>query len=313
MFGLNQSMACRMQEHSQNTKKELAMLDGIKDAAAQIKFDPISERMAATVTANMRMAAMSVALQTALILDEGQNEDNEMLPNELLDSLTLEVFDEDGEDEDSDIDANVKAILSANIADAFSSLGVDDGVIEDMFSTDLDVADTAIESACATVIENLPADGEPLDEFIEQFVYGYDTDSDAENEEGYDGVMFDKTDGRVKRTVIHGSNGNFGKGNKRVKAKLGATVIKHSSHGNIKYKGVLVMRHGEPVTINKRISGSIVLSGKQKSALKKARAKSHSGKAMASRLISIKRGINQVYQKTMGEKGLNFMKQLTGG
>lgn len=272
MFGLNQSMACRMQEHSQNTKKELAMLDGIKDAAAQIKFDPISERMAATVTANMRMAAMSVALQTALMLDEGQDEDNEMLPNELLDSLTLEVFDEDGEDEDSDIDANVKAILSANIADAFSSLGVDDGVIEDMFSTDLDVADTAIESACATVIENLPADGEPLDEFIEQFVYGYDTDSDAENEEGYDGVMFDKAKSKIQ---------------------VGKTTEKEVNGHKIRYEGVKAVRNGKIVTVNKRISGKIVLTSEQKAALRKARQKATTPGALRKQMKSLAKGIKR--------------------
>lgn len=278
MFGLNQSMACRMQEHSQNTKKELAMLDGIKDAAAQIKFDPISERMAATVTANMRMAAMSVALQTALMLDEGQDEDNEMLPNELLDSLTLEVFDEDGEDEDSDIDANVKAILSANIADAFSSLGVDDGVIEDMFSTDLDVADTAIESAGATVIENLPADGEPLDEFIEQFVYGYDTDSDAENEEGYDGVMFDKAKSKIR---------------------AGKTTEKEVNGHKIRYKGVKSVRNGKIVTVNKRISGKIILTSKQKAALRKARQKATMPAALRKQMKSLAKGIKRgIYKIT---------------
>lgn len=288
MFGLNQSMSRRMQEHSQNTKKELAMLDGIKDAAAQIKFDPISERMAATVTANMRMAAMSVALQTALMLDEGQDEDNEMLPNELLDSLTLEVFDEDGEDEDSDIDANVKAILSANIADAFSSLGVDDGVIEDMFSTDLDVADTAIESAGATVIENLPADGEPLDEFIELFVYGYDTDSDAENEEGYDGVMFDKAKSKIRAgsTTIRkvGADEN-GKG--------GREII---------YKGVKAVRNGKIVTVNKRIKGKIVLTDKQKAALRKARQKSNTPAALRKQMKSLAKGIKRgIYKITQAQ------------
>lgn len=288
MFGLNQSMACRMQEHSQNTKKELAMLDGIKDAAAQIKFDPISERMAATVTANTRMAAMSVALQTALILDEGQDEDNELLPNELLDSLTLEVFDEDGEDEDSDIDANVKAILSANIADAFSSLGVDDGVIEDMFSTDLDVADTAIESACATVIENLPADGEPLDEFIEQFVYGYDADSDAENEEGYDGVMFDKAKSKIRvgsttiRKVGADENGQGGR--------------------EIIYKGVKAVRNGKIVTVNKRIKGKIVLTDKQKAALRKARQKANTPAALRKQMKSLAKGIKRgIYKITQAQ------------
>lgn len=283
MFGLNQSMACRMQEHSQNTKKELAMLDGIKDAAAQIKFDPISERMAATVTANMRMAAMSVALQTALMLDEGQDEDNEMLPNELLDSLTLEVFDEDGEDEDSDIDANVKAILSANIADAFSSLGVDDGVIEDMFSTDLDVADTAIESAGATVIENLPADGEPLDEFIEQFVYGYDTDSDsdAENEEGYDGVMFDKAKSKIR---------------------AGKTTEKEVNGHKIRYKGVKAVRNGKIVTVNKRISGKIILTSKQKAALRKARQKATTPAALRKQMKSLAKGIKRgIYKITKAQ------------
>ena len=324
MFGMNTKLAQQRRER----QIEQSQFDGIKEAAAQIQeqYDPIAERVAISAIADMRIAAMGIVLTTAAIVTEGQDgvdPEDEMLPNEVLDSLTLDAIQEDDEDDDTEIDPMVKSVLSAHIADAFSSLGVSDDIINDLFASDTDVADTAIESACQTVVENLPADGDPLDEFVMAFAFGYDVEdlvdggADEDTEEGYDGAMFDKTDGRTKRTVIKGHHREGENvshlGGHGVKAKLGSTVVKHDQHGNtIKYKGIQVMRHGKVVVINKRISGHVRLSAKQKAALGKARRKAHNGLASMSRVKSIKHGITQLYHKTLGEKGLNFLRAISG-
>ena len=258
-------------------KKE-TMFDGIKEAVEQVAIDPIDERMAITLNANMRQAALSIVFQLAMIMSEGQGVDpeDELLPNELLDGLMTSAFDDDGDDE---IDATVNAVLSAHISDALSSLGVSDSTISDVFGDDLEVADSAIESACDTVLENLPEDGEPLDEFAKAFIFGdYD-----EGDEGYDAAD-----------------------NKKL--SVGKSTVKKVNGMTIRYKAIRAMRHGKAVVINKRVGGTIKLSSKQKSALRKARSKAHRGSAMMSRGRSILKGINsgKVY-KHLDNKALSFL------
>ena len=301
MFGINTKIAQQQRER----QIEQSQFDGIKEAAEQIQaqHDPIAERVAISAIADMRVAAMSIVLNTALIVTEGQGDidpEDEMLPSEVLDNLMLEQVQEDDEDDDTEIDPMVKSVLSAHVADAFSSLGVGDDVINDLFASDTDVADTAIESACQTVVENLPQDGDPLDEFVMAFAFGYDAEalvadgSDEYTEEGYDSAMFDAG------------------GNSKKPLRAGATTVKKTKFGTVRYKGVKAMRHGKVVVINKRISGHVRLSAKQKAALKKARRKSHNGLASMSRMNSIRRGIPQLYSKTMSAKGLNFMAAISG-
>lgn len=54
------------------------------------------------------------------------------------------------------------------------------------------------------------------------------------------------------------------------------------------YKKTFAIRHGKKVRINKRISGTVRLSAKQKVAIKKAQMKSHSASAMMRRMKSMK-------------------------
>lgn len=54
------------------------------------------------------------------------------------------------------------------------------------------------------------------------------------------------------------------------------------------YRKTLVVRKGKKVRINKRISGTVRLSAKQKLAIRKARMKSHSATAMMRRLRSMR-------------------------
>lgn len=54
------------------------------------------------------------------------------------------------------------------------------------------------------------------------------------------------------------------------------------------YKKTFAVRHGKKVRINKRISGTVRLSAKQKVAIKKAQMKSHSASAMMRRMKSMR-------------------------
>ncbi len=54
------------------------------------------------------------------------------------------------------------------------------------------------------------------------------------------------------------------------------------------YKKRVVVRNGKKVRINKRVSGSVRLTAKQKIAIRKAQLKSHSAKAMMRRMKSLK-------------------------
>lgn len=270
MFGIG-SVLGGLTTQRQNKKE--AMFDGIKEAVEQVAIDPIDERMAIALTANTRQAALSVILQLAMIMSEGQDADpeDELLPNELLDGLMVEVFSNDDEDDGIGIDDTVNTVLSAHVADAFSSLGVSDDTIANIFGDDVEVADTAIESACDTVLENLPDDGEPLNDFIKAFVYGdYADDGDAD--EGYDGVMFDKA----------------GK-----KLSVGKKTIKKVNGHTITYKAIKAVRHGKVVTINKRTGGNIVLTAKQKGALRNARAKANTAGAIRKQMFSLAKGIKR--------------------
>lgn len=245
--------------------------DGISQAVERVEFDPIDERMENASIANMRSAALSVVFQTALILNEGQDDDEALLPNELLDSLTLEAIDAD----DDEVNPVLKATLSAHIADGFSSLGVSDDVIEDLFHSDQEIADSAIENACEVVVENLPDDGEPLDEFIKWFVYGY-------------GLYEDE-------------DGAFDSAKPKKKLKVGQKTAKKINGHTIQYKAVKAVRDGKIVTVNKRISGNIVLTSAQKSALRKARKKSTTVTALRKQMKSLNKGISRDIYKNMTE------------
>lgn len=54
------------------------------------------------------------------------------------------------------------------------------------------------------------------------------------------------------------------------------------------YKKTMAVRHGKKVRINKRISGTVRLSGKQKVAIRKAQVKSHSASAIMKRMKSMR-------------------------
>lgn len=255
-----------------------------KDAAAKLGADLINERMATAANEQMRLAALSVVFVLADMLTQDDFNDEELLPSELLDTLMLDAFEEDDEDEEG-IDDAVKATFSAHVADALSTFDVSDDVIADMFGGDVEVADVATMNAAEMVLEGMPDDGEDFDEFVATFVYSdYEEDMD---ESGFDGMNEPQFDAAKKLNA----------GKKTVKKVNGKTLV---------YKAVKAIRNGKKVVINKRVSGNLRLSAAQKGALKKARRKSGSSAAIRKQMKSLGKGIKM---KLYGDKNLGGLQK----
>ena len=271
---LNPKMMQR--RHDRNFERAQAQFDALspQEAADKLNADPISERMALVATSQMRIQALSVVFNLAAMLNDTEYDSEALLPSELLDSLMLDAFsDDDNEEYDGgDVDDKVKATFSAHVADALSTLNVDDSVIEDLFDSEVEVADAAVTLAAETVLENMPDDGEDFDEFVSAFAYG---DEEMEDGEVFDG-MNDSTeymfDAATKRRV----------GKKTVKKVNGKTLV---------YKAVKAIRNGKRVVINKRISGKPFLKAGQKAALIKARRKATTGTAIRKQMRSFGKGM----------------------
>lgn len=260
-------------------------------AAESIEFDPIDERVASHSTTQMRLAALQVVFMLAGIMSEVEDEDQDMLPSELLDSLILEAFVEDPEDDDEEIDPTVKAIVSAHIADALSSLGVDDDLINDVFDGDVDVADSAIETMAEIVLENMPADDE-LDGFISLFAYG--------DEATYDALLKAEQAGEPEFDAAK-------------PLTVGKTTKRKVGNKNVVYKAVKAVRDGKVKVVNKRIAGKVRLSAAQKAALKKARRKSATGTAVKKRMMSFAKGLARNLYNIDPQKARNMRRGLKAG
>ena len=273
--------------HDRNFERAQAQLDAMTPQAAADKLnaDPISERMALVATSQMRLQALSVSFMLAAMLTSSDFNDEEILPSELLDSLMLDAFSDDDDDEydGGDIDDTVKVTFSAHVADALSTLGVEDSVIEDLFSDEVEVADAAVTMAAETVLENMPDDGDDFEEFVTAFAYSDEDESDETAFDGMEEPQFDATGKKKLRT-----------GKKTVKKVNGKTLV---------YKAVKAIRNGKRVVINKRISGKPFLKAGQKAALKKARRKASTGTAIRKQMRSLGKGIRANIYKS-NTKGL---------
>lgn len=185
------------------------------------------------------------------ILDNNLAEDE--LPSDRLDALLVGMSsDQDGEE--LDVDQPTLDIIIANVQDALASLGVSDELILAIFSGEAE-ADEAIESTAEIIASNLPT-GDDLEEFIDLFVYG---EAQDDEEAMLDGIS------------------------------LGKTTTKSGKFGKVVYKAVKAIRNGKVSLVNKRISGKVKLSAKQRSALNKARRKASASGAIKKRIRSMKK------------------------
>lgn len=282
MFGVNPHLAAALQK--QGLERQQAGFDGIKEAAEQIAIDPIDEKRAIHAISELRGQAFAVVLNTASIVSE-QNADDEdaATPSEVFDYLMHSVFGDDNEETDE----MVATHLTAHIYDVLRYIGVDEDIISDMFD-EVEVADDAVERMTDIVIENLPDDGESLENWVDAFVYGEESDDEDEDEVGLDNVGLDGA------TKVHFTG-------KNTKATLGGTTIKRMGKNKtaVRYKGVKAIRNGKMVVVNKRVGGGkIVLSSKQKAALKKATQKSKKSSARKKMMLSFRKGKKMgIYQE----------------
>lgn len=237
--------------------------DGIGTEAVKKATEEIGGVDLRVLTASvqqMRLAALEVSFGIAEAINENSLPEN-ALPSEYLDMLILSAMGVDEGDE-VQIDQAVMAMLEANIADAMSTLGVPDNTIAEMFSDDAELADAAIEAAAEAVQANMPDGGEPLDALVQAFAFGFDAADMFEEESGFDAM------GMKKPT-------------------LGGSTVKAVNGKKIRYKGVKVVRNGKVTVVNKRLPGQkVILSAKQKQAMKKLHAKPVTGAALAKRMRS---------------------------
>jgi hypothetical protein len=200
----------------------------------------------------LRKSAMAIAIVLANSIIESDLDEDE-LPTDRLDALISGIAN-GGDDEEFEPDQATLDIVIANVQDALATLGVSDDMIDAMFNGDAE-ADEAIESASEIIESNLPT-GDDLEELIDLFVYG-----EAEDDE----LMMDGV-------------------------ALGKTTTKSGKFGKVVYKSVKVIRNGKVAVVNKRVSGKVKLSAKQRSALNKARKKANTSTAIKGRVRSMKKG-----------------------
>ncbi|MDO5769034.1 MAG: hypothetical protein Q4P13_05975 [Psychrobacter sp.] len=259
------------------------------DAANKIESDPISERKAIHATAEMRLSALKTVFTMAALVSEPDHE-SDLLPSEILDDLMTSAFSEDDADDDSadgDIDATLKAMYSAHVADALATMGVEDDVIDDIFGDDIDIADSAIEKASEEIIENMP-DDEDFSSFIDEFVYGINEEYD---DQAYDSLI--KADN--EEAQFDGAT--------KKKLRVGKKSVKTVNGHEIVYKAVKAIRNGKKVVVNKRMTGNIVLTSKQKAALRKARRKAGNPAAIRKQMKSFGKGLHlNIYKMTEAQK-----------
>lgn len=168
--------------------------DSAQSEQIEEKLSDIEHNALVADIANMRGWALQVVLNLIDALSDGLEEDE--TPSSIMYELIDDVLGED-DNEGQDL---LESLFAANLAEAFSELGVDDETINDIMSDDSELADAAIEAAIETATANLPDAGESLDEFYNEFVYGFEVGADALKDE-YDAV---KKNFKQKKAIRNG-------------------------------------------------------------------------------------------------------------
>ena len=243
-----------------NQKPQQNVLRDFDSAAAEINSSlnsiTSSIREELSFIEHVRELALNIVSDLVDAVIDNTLDENE-LPTDRLDSLILDAIDEI-----DDENGTLENSLVASLDDAFSTFGVDDSVIAEIFSDNVEAADAAIEAAASTVIANMPDEGEPLDELIREFIYG-----EPDEEEGFDSV-----------------------GGKK-KLSRGQMSVKSVGGRKVRYKAIAAIRNGVKKIVNKRLPGQkIRLSSEQRAGLKKANLKARSANALRKRMKSLLKG-----------------------
>lgn len=194
--------------------------DSAQSEQIEEKLTDIEHNALVADIANMRGWALQVVLNLIDALSDGLKEDE--TPSSIMYELIDDVLGED-DNEGQDL---LESLFAANLAEAFSELGVDDETIADIMSDDAELADAAIEAAIETATANLPDAGEPLDEFYNEFVYGFEVGADALKDE-YDAV--DKSKWKYKK-VKRVRDGKVKKVSVRIKPKKIQATVGERAH-----------------------------------------------------------------------------------
>lgn len=254
--------------------KTTNQFDGTAGEMAQVVLSADDKALDSEIL-SLRRDALFAVLQLADDILEDDLDDSE-LPSDRLDAHLLGgELGEGLDDEHVQLAEQIVQIKAANMADAMSSLGVDDDSISKAFGENVDEADEAIERIAEIILENLPPEDD-RDDFISEFIFGDDgLDMEAGQVNQYDSAAVGKT--KVRKT------------------KAGQTLV---------YRGVKAVRKGKITVVNKRIGNTsmkVKLSAKQKNALRKAGAKAVTPNAIKRRLKSLRIGQRQgIYKKNSG-------------
>lgn len=192
------------------------------------------------------------------LLSNAEDDFEDVLPSALLDDSITESLEDLGfDDGDHETAKHAENMLLACITDLLDGLGVDSSTVQDMFSDNVDLADSSIENACQTALANLPSDDE-INDFYTSFVYGDDISHE------FDSAL-----------------------------AVGKTTTKQLGSQKFKYVAVKAVRNGKITTVNKRVKGQgkVKLSPAQKQALAKAQAKAQTGASKARRELSVIKGL----------------------
>lgn len=257
LYNITGNMQAKLKEQREKaaeTAKQQAMLDSAAgDAADKISNDLDVQAINSDIQ-QMRRAAMWVALELSANITDNELGDDE-LPSDRLTALIAGFSAADDDGEEITLDDVAYDIFVANLKDALESLGVDDSTVDAMFSAEGEELEDAIENAAALVESSAPT-GDDIDVLVDVFVFG--------EQEGEDGVLLDSV-------------------------AVGKTTMKTGKMGKVVYKAVKAIRNGKVKIVNKRVSGKIKLSSKQRAALNKARRKATSGSAVRKRVKSMRK------------------------
>lgn len=243
-----------------------AMLDDLSGVAKQAResiSDDLDEKALSHAIHDLRQKSLAVVLTLAENILDGDLDGDET-PSDRMEVLVSAYVDDD--------DDIVLSALYANMQDVMVSLGVSEGLAEQvLYDDDPLTQDEAIESMAEIINSNVP-DDEDFEEWQAEFIYREpDEFGDDDEAEQYDSAVPNKRYAAKEPTV-------------------GKTTTKHTKRGNIVYKAVKAIRNGKLAIVNKRIGGNYRPTAKQRAAMKKLAKFAKTKKSIAKRVKSFKLG-----------------------
>lgn len=212
---------------------------------------------ASFASAGIEVDAVSAAQQWAIDAEGGLSE-GEGLGDRLF-AMIAGIADEDMDGEISEDEAEIILLATNAVGNYLIAKGVDeDEVAQFLEDFDNDIAESIADQL------SLPESEEEQAGEVDEFVFGDGSDEsalDSASEESEEGSATDGCDSEEEGAM------------------------------DAAYKKKKVVRNGKKVIINKRVSGRVKLSAKQKQAIKKARRKAHSAGAKRKRMKSMKRAV----------------------